>query len=252
MRSKGYYTVIGLMVVALSVVAIALGVMLEFGGTKHDYKRYQILFTEPVDGLSEQAPVKLNGVTVGVVNSISIDKNDIAKVKVIVNIEQSTPIMTSTVARLTPQGITGLEYISLRVKHNSNKPITAQAGELPQIPSGNSIFRNLIQQASKIEQDIRLATKQLTRLFSDKNVRHVNQVLESLDKTSQQFRENIMPGMTAALSNVNNMMPAVTSGVNQLEQLMQQTQQLIESLQRNPSIILHGTLPPAPGPGEAR
>ena len=87
MRSKGYYTVIGLMVVALTIVAIALGVMLEFGGTQQAYKQYQILFSEPVDGLSEQAPVKLNGVNVGVVDSISIDKNDISKVKVIVNIE---------------------------------------------------------------------------------------------------------------------------------------------------------------------
>ena len=51
MRSKGYYTVIGLMVVALTVVAIALGVMLEFGGAQQAYKQYQILFSEPVDGL---------------------------------------------------------------------------------------------------------------------------------------------------------------------------------------------------------
>ena len=250
MRSKGYYTIIGFMVVALTVIGIALGIMLEFGGSDQNYKLYQIFFTDPVDDLSQQAPVKLNGVDVGFVNSIHIDKDDIAKVRVVVDIRRDVPIMDTTVARLTPQGITGLEYISLRVKEDSHTPITAPQGEMPTIPSGSSLIHNLAEQANEIGKDIRAATERFAQIINDKNVLHISRTLDNLDQATTQFRRQVMPKLSTALSNFNSMVPSFTTGMEQLQQFMQHAQKLVDSLQRNPSVLIRGTQPLPPGPGE--
>ena len=253
MRSKGYYSVIGLLVVGLMAVAIALGVLLEFGGTKQAYRQYEILFSDPVDGLNEQSPVKFNGVDVGYVSSISIDPQNLTKVKVVINIAQDVPIMTSTFARLTPQGITGLQYISLRLTQNSDQLIKpTKPGQLPIIPSQRSLFNNLVEQAGKIEADIHKVTKQLASLLSNENIQMINQTLANMNEASKQLNQQTMPALNAMIINMNTILPSLSDGANQLNRLMQQSQSLMQMLQRNPSVIIHGTTPLPAGPGESK
>ena len=59
-----------------------------------------------------------------------------------------------------------------------------------------------------------------------------------------------MPKLSTALSNFNSMVPSFTTGMEQLQQFMQHAQKLVDSLQRNPSVLIRGTQPLPPGPGE--
>ena len=62
--------------------------------------------TESVSGLNPNAPVTYRGVDVGKVREIAIDREDPARVRVLLDIEGGTPVKEDTVAILVSQGIT--------------------------------------------------------------------------------------------------------------------------------------------------
>ena len=68
---------------------------------------------ESVAGLNLNAPVKYNGVDVGKVQSIQLDRANPQRVQLIFAIERGTPIKVDTVAVLKTQGLTGIAYVEL-------------------------------------------------------------------------------------------------------------------------------------------
>jgi phospholipid/cholesterol/gamma-HCH transport system substrate-binding protein len=107
--------------VRIALFAIAAGVLFTlvlilFAGLHFwkDRTKYYIVFDDTVYGLERGADVYFNGVRVGSVSKIAIDRDDIRLVRVDVEVEASTPIHTDTKAYLRLAGITGLKVIDLR------------------------------------------------------------------------------------------------------------------------------------------
>jgi len=253
MRSKSYYTMIGAAVIVLAFLAVFIGVWLEFGGSNAKYQQYQVLFSDPVDGLSEQSTVTYNGVNVGFVNQIRIYRHNHGKVLVTLNIKQGTPIVQGVYAQLMATGITGLQYVSLRLKYNSNQPIVAASpGKLPMIPSRPSLLNSLLDQASRVTDDINKITQQLMQLFSNENVQHISKVMAQLDSVTARFNLQTLPTIDHAIMNIDNAVPVANSDLVHLKQVLQKLDGLVAQMIANPAILLHGTIPHQPGPGESR
>ena len=251
MRSKSYYTMIGAAVIVLVLLAVFIGVWLEFGGNNEQYHQYQVLFSDPVNRLTEQSPVTYNGVNVGFVNHIAIDRNDHGKVLVTLNIKQGTPIVHGVYAQLTAKGITGLQFVSLRLQQDSNQPIVSRMpGALPMIPSKPSLLNSLMDKASKVTDDINEVTQQLTKLFDDKNIAHLSRAMAQLDAVTARLNTQTLPTMDHAMMSIDNAVPAANSSLVQLKQVLQKLNGLTTQLGANPAILLHGTVPQQPGPGE--
>ncbi len=251
MRSKSYYTMIGAAVIVLVLLAIFIGVWLEFGGSNEKYQQYQVLFSDPVDGLTEQSPVTYNGVNVGFVNHIAIDRNDHGKVLVTLSIKQGTPIVQGVYAQLMAKGITGLQFVSLRLKNGSDQPIVATSpGQLPMIPSKPSLLNSLMDKAAKVTDDINEVTRQLTRLFSDENIQHLSRSMAQLDAVTERLNERTLPTMDHAMMNIDNAVLVANSSLVELRQVLQKLKDLVSQMNANPAILLHGTVPQQPGPGE--
>lgn len=253
MRSKSYYTMIGAVVMVLVLLAVFIGVWLEFGGSNEQYQQYQVLFSDPVDGLTEQSPVTYNGVNVGFVNHIAIDRHDHGKVLVTLSIKQGTPIVQGVYAQLMAKGITGLQFVSLRLDEDSTQPIFASTpGQLPMIPSKPSLLNSLMDKAAKVTDDINEVTAQLTKLVSDENVQHLSRSMAQLDAVTTRLNEQTLPTMDHVMMNIDNAVPVANSGLVQLTQVLQKLNGLVTQMSANPAILLHGTVPQQPGPGEPR
>ncbi len=76
------------------------------------YAYYDILF-EDVSGLGEAGSVRYNGLPVGQVVWLSLDRADPSKVRVRIEIDAGAPVKTDTVVTLELQGVTGVSYVSL-------------------------------------------------------------------------------------------------------------------------------------------
>src|SRR5256885_1498761 len=98
MESKVNYIVVGLFVIILSFFLISGIVWLSSEGHGKKYRTYLVLVREDVTGLNVESPVRFNGVKVGYVNQIELDHHNPKLVRLILRIENSVKITTSTYA----------------------------------------------------------------------------------------------------------------------------------------------------------
>ena len=196
MERNANYAAVGAFVVLIALVA-ALFVYWYTDTREHrDYNRYEVYFDGSVSGLERGAAVRNLGVGVGRVVDMRIDPRDANRVRVVVDIDASTPISPATVAELSLQGVTGLLYIDL-LRQRPDRP------ELPLVPSLKyPVIRSAPSRLSAfLERLPELVTaagdlvQRADHLLSDSNVtafssalNHINEASVGLPQTLQDFR----------------------------------------------------------------
>jgi phospholipid/cholesterol/gamma-HCH transport system substrate-binding protein len=109
------------------------------------YAYYDVLFTD-VSGLGEAGDVRYNGLPVGQVARLSLDRDDPGKVRVRIEIDAATPVKTDTIATLELQGVTGVSYVSLSGGTPEAARLQAAPGEkFPVITSRRSAVQSLFE-----------------------------------------------------------------------------------------------------------
>jgi phospholipid/cholesterol/gamma-HCH transport system substrate-binding protein len=120
---------VGAFVIVLVSAFIGAALWLASGGAfQKKFELYQAVENESVAGLNINAPVKYNGVEVGKVRQIELDKLHPELVHLLLAIERGTPIKTDTVATLKVQGLTGIAYIELSGGAFDAQPLLATGG----------------------------------------------------------------------------------------------------------------------------
>jgi len=191
MRSKVNYTTVGFFVVLLTTVLVIGSLWLAHQGNTKVYNKYLVYMDENVAGLSEQAPVKYNGVTVGYVDKISLNKANPQQVVLTLEIEQGTPITTATTATLLPQGITGITYIGLKASAASAPPLKAKANEAyPVIPSSPSLLVQLDSAIRDMTTNFKSLSENVHKVFNDKNTEAIAKSLANISKFTTTLSDN--------------------------------------------------------------
>lgn len=100
---------------AIAAAGLAALVLIVFGGLKFWRHRdhYFVVFDRSVMGLVEGAHVYMNGIEVGRVADIQLDRADLKRVRVDIAVDPATPVRADTRASLDLAGITGLKVIDL-------------------------------------------------------------------------------------------------------------------------------------------
>ncbi len=265
MEPKVNYTVVGLFVVVLTAVII-FGLLWFSAGKRKEHLNYLVYMNEAVTGLSEQAPVKFNGVEVGYVSDISLNPRNPAQVRLILSVVTGTPINQTTVAKLMLQGITGVSYIGLRTDTSKQPlPLVKLPGEkYPIIPSAPSLLVQLdttIRELSQNLKSIRIAvqgvfTKENQQALS-KSLANIAEFTDVLAKNSKQLGQGIKnassafaQGKTAAQTVSEQALPQIIQAINKLTGVINNLDQFSSTLKNNPAILIRGKATPSPGPGE--
>lgn len=151
-------------------------------------RRYEIYFNGSVSGLSEGGSVRYLGVAVGRVSRIGIDPRDPARVRVVADIAEDTPIKGDTVARLALQGVTGLLYINLGPRDpGSLPPPPVESLRYPVIPSQQSQFDELVSSLPDVVAKAGETLNRINAVLSDKNIASVTAVIGHAEKTSEEL-----------------------------------------------------------------
>ena len=112
MRPKVSFMLVGAFVIALSAALVVAVVWLSTASADKAYDTY-VMYPPSVSGLNPNATVSYNGVEVGRVTEIELDRDDPSRVRVLLEVESGTPIKTDTVGVVAASGITGVAHISL-------------------------------------------------------------------------------------------------------------------------------------------
>ena len=112
-----------------AILILALLWLASGGNLQKKYDLYLAVVEESVAGLNLNAPVKYNGVDVGKVQSIQLDRVNPQRVQLIFAIESGTPIKVDTVAVLKTQGLTGIAYVELDGGAKNAAPLLAKDGQ---------------------------------------------------------------------------------------------------------------------------
>lgn len=144
METRARFVLIGLFTILGSLAGLGFVLWLAKVQLDRTYAQYDILFGT-VSGLNQTAAVRYNGVDVGTVLTIALDRDDPALVRVRIEIFASTPVRTDTVATLASQGVTGVAFIALEGGSAEAERLQAVSpAEVPVIRSERSVVQDLL------------------------------------------------------------------------------------------------------------
>jgi len=177
-----------------------------------------------VAGLSEGSTVKFQGMNIGTVSEISVDKDNTSVVQVAFCLKPGVPIKEGTKTQLGSIGITGLKFLELKGGgQGANIPV---GGEIPSERSG---WEEITGKASVIAEKLESILNQLNEALQgvkkddvETIVKNVNGISGSLDELLVKNKKEITAVikeahvfMTELNGNMDNV-KAITTNVREL------------------------------------
>lgn len=191
MESKTNYTIVGIVVLVLAAGLLSAALWLSVGLNKKTYHTYTVYLHEAATGLSNDSAVKFNGVQVGFVKEIKLNKNDPRQVEILLSIEEGTPVTTSTSATLISQGITGIAYVGLSAGSSELTPLEKMPGEpYPVIPAKPSLFNQLDSILKEVSENVNKVSNQAQMIFNEQNSTYIKNSLANMERFSNVIAEN--------------------------------------------------------------
>lgn len=219
METKANYVLIGAFVL-LAAGALALFTLWIAGNPfSRSYKDYDVIFNGPVNGLSEGGEVRFNGIKVGEVTTLRLDRMDPNRVIAHVRVEAQTPVRTDSVAQLNFMGITGVTFIQILAGDPNAPLLTATNGETPQIPTSRTLVDELFQGGQDLLGVSGDTIKKVNELLSEENLQHLTSTLSNLDRAIAKIAEDdgIIDEATSALANINTAAEALGTAASSVD-----------------------------------
>jgi len=178
MENKSHAIAAGAFVLGLVAVLVALVVWL----TRDDTVRnvYELSTRDAVSGLQPQAMVRYRGIAVGRVSSIDFDPKVKGNVRVRISVDERVPLTTSTFATLSYQGVTGLAFIALDDRGESQVSLQPDNANPPRIPLKPSLLAQLQDRGEVILGRVEEVTKKVNLLLGDDNQHRIADALENI------------------------------------------------------------------------
>lgn len=164
----------------------ALGFVLWLAKVQLDrtYTQYDILFGT-VAGLSQTAAVRYNGVDVGKVLTIALDRDDPALVRVRIEVFASTPVRSDTVATLASQGVTGVAFVALEGgSADAERLRPLPPAEVAVIRSERSVVQDLMVTGPDLLAEATALIAEMRGLVTPQNRAAITTILENLQSAS--------------------------------------------------------------------
>ncbi|HBT01910.1 MAG TPA: MCE family protein [Citreicella sp.] len=219
METRARFVLIGLFTI-LGLVAM-LGFVLWLAKVQIDrtYAQYDILFGTAA-GLSQTAAVRYNGVDVGSVVAIALDRDDPALVRVRIEIFASTPVRTDTIATLASQGVTGVAFIALEGgSAGADRLQAVPPAELPVIRSERSVVQDLMVTGPDLLAEATALIAEVRSFASSENRDAVAGILVNLQQATGRI-DALATRAEASLTKVDGVLDAVETGLGATDGLL--------------------------------
>jgi len=200
-----------------------------------EMKRYTLLFSKDISGLSVGGPVKYMGMNIGTVIAMKLESNHGIRIRVDIDILESTPVNRGTYASLALQGITGVAVVNLASDPGDHGPLEKKEGyEYPVIPVRIVGFSALMASAPEIMGKLDKLLTEADKMLGEENQASVTGLLNNIEDITlslAQERETIakIPG------NLNQTITEIQSTVVQMQDILGQLRPGLNSTIENAS-----------------
>ena len=243
MNNRVNYTAIGFLVLFGFTLIFGFTYWLLQPAREVKMKKYHIIFDESVLGLNIDSAVKYRGISVGKVINLEINPENTEQVKVLVNILKSTPIKSSTVAKLTSQGITGLSYINLSMGDNHAPALEAKEGEeYPVIKTIPSFFENFEQSLGSVSKKVSKTLTKTEQLLNDENQEQITILLTKtasfMDKMDRLLDDKTIKSLQNTIAHVDNTTKKVDALVPNIDSFINHSKKWEDSISTSMDSIM--------------
>lgn len=193
MEANARYTLVGSVV--LAVAALLVLALLWVAGKADDiaYRHYAIYFVnQSMDGLDVDSAVKMRGVKVGVVTDYEFVSKPSESVRVLIKVQEQTPVRQGALAYVKRNVVTGLATIEISNPQQAAGLLdTAPQGErYPVIAEGSSDLDRVATAVSRMAENGAQVLDKMNTLLSDDNQARISATLQNLKELSDNLAAN--------------------------------------------------------------
>ncbi|HZZ32988.1 MAG TPA: MlaD family protein [Phenylobacterium sp.] len=199
MEKNANYALVGLSSLILFIGLVIFVVWLARISFSQEYDLYDIVFDGPVRGLNQGGEVHFNGIKVGEVTKIALDRTNPARVIARARVTSDVPIRIDSYATLEPQGITGVNYVQitagtpskplLKVVERQKCQTNGLSSCIPILKSQRSALSDLLEGGGTVLTRTIEALDRVNRVLSDKNIQTFSATLSDAQAVSAELRE---------------------------------------------------------------
>jgi phospholipid/cholesterol/gamma-HCH transport system substrate-binding protein len=246
MDPKVNYALVGLFVLIVGTALLATVFWLARPHEDRQYRLYYAYVYESVAGLTTNAPVKFRGVAVGEVKEIALDRDNPERVRLLLKIEEGTPVRTDTIAILSSQGVTGVAYVDLTGGKMASPELTPPPGQpYPVIRTGPSLLARYDQAASSLFEEVNRLVADLNNLTNHANEylggdggHHIRNTLANTEKLTERLTQRVEQ-MGQGLGQIDIILKNTAKASNSLPDLTGKASASLASIEKAVSTLSH-------------
>lgn len=204
METRANFALIGAVVIAAVIAFAAFTLVLGQSQFNRDFDMYEIVFEGPVT-LEQGASVRFNGISVGEVTRVAIDRSNDRMVRTRIRVNSETPVRTDSVAAIDFAGITGLTFVQIRAgSPNARLLERVPGGPVPVIKSELNPLSEIFAGGAKVLETANASLENIGAVLSTENVEAFSGVLGNLDAITSSIAtdDSLVSEISATLASV--------------------------------------------------
>ena len=228
METKAHHVLIGAFVLLALLGGMGFALWVAKVSLDDEFTEYDVVFTETVTGLTKGASVNFNGIQVGEVRRLSLDKADASRVLARIRVDSSTPVKRDTVARMTFTGLTGVVIIELVAGAPDAPPLLiAQGATVGVIIGEPSALQKMMTDGGNVLLRLSTAMERVTEVLSEENTQRITRVIGHIESITAQVDSDetglgsALAQATQALADLGEASTAVKALAARAEQTLQ-------------------------------
>ncbi len=236
METRAHHILIGLFTLLAAGAMLAVALWLGKAGGDQALRRYDIVFEEPVSGLSRGSKVEFNGIRIGEVSDLRLDPQDPQRVLARVSVEGSAPIRSDTRARLVLAGVTGTSFIRLSSGNDTaSQPLTAPGDGVPVIVATPSQISKLLTQGEDAVLNVNELLTQVRAMVSAENAESLRLTLHHVEQASAAVADQ-REQIAQAIQSMAQASERANAALEQATRLLASSERLIDQ-QGQPTLL---------------
>ncbi|HRN62403.1 MAG TPA: MlaD family protein [Luteimonas sp.] len=183
METKANYVLIGAFTLAVTLFLLLFALWAAKYASDRSWAEYQVVFREPVTGLTEGSSVQYNGISVGTVDNLMLAPDDPRQVIARLKLLATTPVKVDTRAKLSITSVTGPPIIQLTGGSPGAPALQPRGdGDIPVIQTEASAMQNLADIANRL-------VERLDKVLSEENVQRISATLDNIQNMTGAIAE---------------------------------------------------------------
>ena len=187
MENKSHALAAGTFVLLLLALLVALALWLT--RDSRQLQVFELFSRETVTGLQAQASVRFKGVNVGKVTEIGFDARAPGQVLIRIAVDEQAPITQSTFATLGFQGVTGLAFVQLDDRGESQVRLATGSEPPARIPMRPSLLSKLSEQGESLLSQLEESSRRVNLLLSPEHQKSLLAAIGSLDQAASSVKQ---------------------------------------------------------------